>query len=98
MNFRGTHCNSDESHECSEPSEITDPTSKLKPILSPGNLNYQMFAYNPVVNHKNCGLSEDDSNQNMTLTVTTQKKQIKSSTMKYREGTPDYRKYDACYY
>ena len=73
MDYEGDNCVSDETHDCSAPSEITDKSSKYAPILSPGKMNYQMFAFNPIVNHELCGLSNDSSNRNMTLTVTSQK-------------------------
>ena len=99
MDYEGDHCsNSDINHDCSTPAEIIDQHSEYSSILSPGKLNYQMFAFNTIVNHKSCGLSDDSSNSNMTLIAGTAKKKVSSKQMKYKEGVPDYRQYDACYY
>lgn len=96
--FNGEHCSpSDENHDCSMPAEITDPDSEYVHILSPGHLNYQMFAFNPTVNQRECGIADSDSND-MTLVATAEKKVLSTDQLKYREGRPDYRQYDACFY
>jgi len=98
MDYESGPCGSDESFTCSAAAEDIEPDSKYDKIQSMGNLNWQMFAWNPTTNHKSCAISNDETNFNMKLNATNQKQRIYSTSMKYRQGKPDYRRYDACYY
>jgi len=61
-------------------------------------LNYKMFAYCPGINQKVCGISDDSTNTDMTLYATKDEAKLSSTSLKYREGGPTVRAYDACYY
>ena len=94
-NFKGTHCGpSDTQHTCSEPTEPEDDQSKE---IATGGLNYQLFAFCPMVSQATCGIS-DSSSYDMSMHAVRQIKTLSTDQLKYREGRPEYRHYDACYY
>jgi len=59
-----------------------------------------MFAFCPMVSHANCGIMDSHSSESsdMNLIATDVVKNVSTTSMKYREGRPEYRSYDACYY
>ena len=96
--YDGPHCNNDSKHLCSAPSFITDKESKWADILSPDNLNYQMFAFCPSINQKICGLSDDPSKTDLSAYATLEKKKISVSNLKYIEGDSKTRVHHSCFY
>ena len=92
---------SDSGHICSPQSYDPDPDSKYKDVRTNmktiGWRNFEMFAFCPLVSHKRCGI--DDSNSyDMNLVPTLEPKIVSSKEMRYKEGRPEEREYDACYY
>ena len=58
-----------------------------------------MFAFCPMVSHDSCGVvSNSESSTDMVLQANKTVNNVSSNKMKYREGKPSYREYDACYY
>lgn len=63
-------CSPNSDYECSMPSyELEPEQSKYKDVLTKTNLNYQMFAFCPMISQRICGIANDD-NTNVTLEVT----------------------------
>lgn len=97
-NYSGDHCGpSDSEHTCSEPSFVEEPDGKNAAILTNGQLNYQMFAFCPIVSQARCGVSPSSS-YDMGLIAGAGVKEVKTTDLRYREGMPEIREYDACYY
>ena len=65
--------------------------------VATNNMNYQMFAFNPTTNQRECGIADSDSND-MTLMTTEEMQTISSTSLKFQEGRPEFRQYDACFY
>ena len=59
--FSGEYCNNDDDHICSQPAHSNDQSSPFWDILSPGNMNHQMFAYCTKTSQKTCGINDSDS-------------------------------------
>jgi hypothetical protein len=58
-----------------------------------------MYAYCPMISHVKCGVSSNSPDSiDMKLIANLKKKYVVTNSLKYREGKPSYRKYDACYY
>ena len=101
--YNGEHCNSDADHKCSQPVSAEYTTEEFDDVLTYG-MNYQMFAFLPKINPKTCGISNSDASDvegSMRLEASTTKQTISLSgdkALAYRDGRPDVRKYDACYY
>jgi hypothetical protein len=57
-----------------------------------------MFAYCPLINQDTCGISQDGSNGDMVIKATEARQTISTDKMRYRIGSPSYRKSDSCYY
>ena len=96
--YTGEHCNNDGDHVCSEPSLIEDSSSKWAEILNPENRNMQMYAFCPGINQQVCGISDDSTNTDMTITAGIDKKTFSSTALAYNEGTSTTRKHSFCYY
>jgi hypothetical protein len=68
--YKGNHCNSDGTNWCSLPAEGTSNPAGHKSIITASTgLNHQMFAFNTIINQKQCGISNDQDSLNMTLTA-----------------------------
>ena len=59
-----------------------------------------MFAFCPMVSHQSCGVIDSNfgGSTDMNLIANSNIKVVQSKGMKYREGRPNYRQYDACFY
>ena len=89
---------SDSNHVCSPPSwEANDNPTPYRDVLSHDYRNYQMFAFCPMINRRTCGI-DDSSSTDMSLSAGREPKTVKSDSLRYKEGRPDVREYDACYY
>ena len=56
---------------------------KFAPVLSPGNRNYQMFAYCPTINQQRCGFPNGTLSKEMQLLAGLDKSIVKASELKY---------------
>ena len=105
--YIGYPCNDLGKLVCSQPVAGNDTSTKYKNILTTGlfgKQNYQMFAFFPKTNPKTCGISTIASqfyDGNMKLYVDEKPRTIslrENYALKYREGRPQIRSYDSCYY
>ena len=104
-NFKG-YCSSTsyDQHICSQPALEEDTTNEFKNVLTgrtkAGNrMNFQMFAFCPLATKKNCGINSDDADStDLRLEPKWTSQTLSTTDLKYREGKPSYREYDACYY
>ena len=101
--FSGEHCNSDADHRCSQPVSEDFTSEDFEDVLTDG-LNHQMFAFLPKINPQKCGISDstaEDVDGSMKISAGKDKQKISlvgESSLAYRDGRPDVRKYDACFY
>ena len=101
--YIGSPCNNREL-SCSQPSAAIDTSDKYMNILTDGKFNYQMFAFLPKTNPRNCGISTIASSfyeGDMKVYVDENPRTIslrENNALKYREGRPQIRSYDSCYY
>lgn len=101
----GLHCNSDGDHKCSQPVDERDTSPEFMPVLT-GGKNHQMFAFLPKTNPKTCGISSsslEDAEGSMRISAIEgdgfQKIDLTGDkALKFREGRPDVRAYDSCFY
>lgn len=56
-----------------------------------------MFAFCPLISHKNCGISDSESTD-MKIYATKEAQNISTKELGYNHGRPNERQYDACYY
>jgi len=56
-----------------------------------------MFAFNTDTNQKNCGISQNESND-MKITALKEPITISTNEMGYNHGRPNVRQYDSCFY
>jgi hypothetical protein len=67
-------------------------------VLTDGK-NYQLFAYCPLINQNTCGIGQDSTaDGNMQINATETRQIISTDKMRYRIGSPSYRRSDSCYY
>ena len=74
----------DQKQVCSMKSLDYDEESKYQDVLSKWNINFQMFAFCPMVNHRICGISDDFDNNDMTLYATEEVQTLETDEMVYR--------------
>lgn len=60
-------------------------------------LNYQMWAFCPMISRQTCGV-DTSSSTDMRVYANMEEQMVYSKDMRYVEGMPDDRRYDACYY
>ena len=96
--YDGYHCNNEDKNICSPPSRDTDFLSKWADVVSPDDINYQMFAYCPGVNEKVCGISDDPKKVGMNIYAGVDKKTLSIANLKYVDGNISTRSHQACYY
>ena len=66
---------------------VGDANGKYADVMSPGNLNHQMFAYCPGLSQANCGISDDTTSTDTTLLATNRgRKSISTNDMKKVDG------------
>lgn len=92
--FTGEHCTSDGKHTCSQPS-ASDADGFGAVITKKGGKNHQMFAFCPSTgNQQTCGISDDASKLDMTLTATKDIQVIKlagDGSLAYNSGNAQTR-------
>ena len=95
--FDGEYCNNDDDHVCSQPAYTLDTSDPYYDILSPGNLNHQMFAFCTTTEASTCGLIENASSD-MKVRANTDLKTVSTNEVYFKKGAPHVRSYDSCYY
>ena len=95
--FNGQYCNNEEDVVCSEPAHTDNKTSPFYNILSPGNLNHQMFAFCTKTDAQTCGLTENSS-FDMRVKANTDLKTVTTDQIYWKKGAPSVRSYDSCFY
>lgn len=96
--YEGQHCSpNDSQHICSQPVMGKESDDEFTDVRSKGNLNHQLFAFCPMISQEVCGIANSTS-IDMGLKAGIEVQTISTSDLKYREGRPEYRQYDACYY
>ena len=100
--YHGEFCNNDGNHRCSQPASASDTSDSYKDILTDGRYNHQLFAFLPKNNASKCGIENDlISNYSMKLNTKPERQRISligNKSLQYKEGRPDVRRYDSCYY
>ena len=100
-NYKGKYCNDKGVLICSQPVSYLDTSPEYLEVLTDGEKNHQMFSFLPKTNPVTCGISKVDYKGEMKLTATNITQTISLvglKSLKYKEGSPKEREYDACYY
>ena len=70
-------------------------------ITASDSKNHQLFAFLPKINAKKCGINSSSPSDMKILTKRNEKQTISligNNSLRFKEGRPEERAYDACYY